>query len=260
LNEAIKNYDLAINILKPLVEDEGRKELANDLASAYVNKGNALYSLGSLNEAIKNYDLAINIRKPLVEDEGRKELANDLAKALECKGNALSQQGELEDAVNFLSQAIAIYEENFENGRVELANDVARANGNKALALEQQKDWDAALVCYENALQGWAFCYEQSGMYWLMPTMLQFLRYRLMTLLDLNRWQDAAQDVSRFLELYTPFIENAEIHDGLKENATKERDAMIDSLRRLSEEEREEVYKHLSDEESAKIRGLINGE
>jgi tetratricopeptide (TPR) repeat protein len=131
------------------------------------------------------------------------------------------------------------------------------AYGNKALALVRQEDWDAALACYEKALQGFALC-VQRGMYWLMPDLLKWLRYRLMTLLDLNRWQDATQDISRFLELYARFIENAEIHDRLKEKATNEFDKMIVSLSGLSDDERAEVYRRLSKEEADAIKRMID--
>jgi len=46
---------------------EGKVELANDLASAILNKGVALFNLGRLLEAIECYDEAIRIRRRLVE-------------------------------------------------------------------------------------------------------------------------------------------------------------------------------------------------
>jgi tetratricopeptide (TPR) repeat protein len=91
--EAIDCYDEAIKIRRRLVEVEGRVELANDLASALVNKGNALSDLGLHREAIDCYDEAIGIYRRLVEVEGRVELANDLASVLMNKGVALSEFG-----------------------------------------------------------------------------------------------------------------------------------------------------------------------
>ena len=45
----------------------GRAELANDLANALMNKGNALQGLGQLPAAVTVYDEAIAILRKLVE-------------------------------------------------------------------------------------------------------------------------------------------------------------------------------------------------
>ena len=299
LNEAIETYDLAIEIFERLVNVENQTQFKNDLAAAYGNKGVALRSLNKLNEAIEEHDKAIEIRERLVNVENQTQFENDLAGAYVNKGAVLADLNKLNEAIAAYDLAIEIFgrlvnEENqtqLENNlaavymnkgiafrlsdlyeaieirerlanvenQTQLANDLAAAYENKAVVLEQKEDWDAALICFENALQLWSVCVEKRGMYWLMPDLLQLLRYRLMTLLDLKRWQEAAQDVSRFLALYTPFVADAEIHDGLKGRATEERDAMIDSLRRLSEEERELVYAELSADEAETVRELVKG-
>ena len=79
------------------------------MASAYLNKGNAIQLLGKFNEAIDEYEKAIAIRKDLVEN-GRTELANDLASAYMNKGNVLFQQNEFAEAVEMFSGAINLWE------------------------------------------------------------------------------------------------------------------------------------------------------
>ena len=76
---AVGLYDRAIEIRERLVHQEGRRELANDLAMAYMNKANAVSALGDNRAAVGLYDRAIEIRERLVHQEGRRELANDLA-------------------------------------------------------------------------------------------------------------------------------------------------------------------------------------
>ena len=130
----------------------GRAELANDLAMALMNKGNALARLGRLDEAVSAYDEAIAIYRELVE-RGRAELANDLAMALMNKGDALDSLGQLPAAVTAYDEAIAILRGLVEQGRAELANDLARALMHKALVLEKQEQRSGALACYEDAIR-----------------------------------------------------------------------------------------------------------
>ena len=77
---AVGLYDRAIEIRERLVNVEGRRELANDLATLYGNKADCgCTNLGDNRAAVGLYDRAIEIRERLVNVEGRRELANDLA-------------------------------------------------------------------------------------------------------------------------------------------------------------------------------------
>ncbi|MBK8813042.1 MAG: tetratricopeptide repeat protein [Acidobacteria bacterium] len=104
--EAVAEYDKAIAILEDLVNVQGRRELANDLASAFINKGVSLGSLGRLDEAVAEYDKAIAILEDLVNVQGRRELANDLAIAFINKGVSLKSLGRLDGAVAEYDKAI----------------------------------------------------------------------------------------------------------------------------------------------------------
>jgi tetratricopeptide (TPR) repeat protein len=186
---ALPCLDRAMALARRLVKDEGRAELANDLAKALVNKGNALQGLGGLAEAVACYDEAIAVRRRLVKDEGRAELANDLAKALV----------------------------------------------NKALLLEKQEQWQDALEHYEEAVRCQEACLA-AGMTHLLPDLVRTLRYRIATLLDLGRWAEAADDVVRALDHAAPALQ-ADPPEAL----LRERDALVETLRQRSDEEREQV-------------------
>jgi hypothetical protein len=80
LAEAVKAYDDAIAILRPLVEHEGRAELANDLASAYYNLALAQMDNGDLQGAIKAAGYARRSWEELVH-KGMTHLKSDLADA-----------------------------------------------------------------------------------------------------------------------------------------------------------------------------------
>jgi hypothetical protein len=82
-------------------------------------------------------------------------------------------------------------------------------------------------------------------MFWVMPNLLQTLRYRLMTLLQLQLWPTAAGEIMRFRALFTDYIERDDIDEGLKEAARNEMVEMIPTLRELSSEHRELLYAEL---------------
>ena len=68
-------YDQAIVIHERLVNQEGRWELANDLAGLYMDNAAALRDLGDTRGVLALYDQALMIRERLVNQEGRWELA-----------------------------------------------------------------------------------------------------------------------------------------------------------------------------------------
>jgi tetratricopeptide (TPR) repeat protein len=257
LNEAIKNYDLAINILKPLVEDEGRKELANDLAAAYMNKGNALYSLGSLNEAIKNYDLAINILKPLVEDEGRKELANDLAAAYMNKGVALDSLGSLNEAIKNYDLAINIRKRLVEDeGRKELTDDLAMAFANKANVLAQQEKFKEAADYFDAAANLWMDA-VQSGLIHLLPNLMKVIRITVGLLVQIEDWNAAAVKVLHAFSLLEFTMEN-DIHETIKQNTMQEFTRLLFTLCQTPQENREKIYEACG-ENAETVREYVEG-
>ena len=118
------------------MEEDGRTELANDLAVTLNNKGNALDTLGRAGEALEAHAEAERIRRRLVEEEGRTELANDLARTLNNKGIALAALGRAGDALEAFAEAERIWRRLVEEeGRTELANDLAGTLSNKGDAL-----------------------------------------------------------------------------------------------------------------------------
>ncbi|MGD0093354.1 MAG: protein kinase [Planctomycetota bacterium] len=92
LNElatAVEYFGKTIRILGEMVDKEGREELANDLAFAYLNRAVALKNLGNLQEAVEVYQKAIEIWERLVKREGRQELTANQAWAKALRGEAL---------------------------------------------------------------------------------------------------------------------------------------------------------------------------
>ncbi|MCH8146828.1 MAG: tetratricopeptide repeat protein, partial [Planctomycetes bacterium] len=69
LPAASSHFDEIVSHFTALVEQEGRTELANDLAICLSNRGGTFQTQGKLDDAIKDYDKAILIRTRLVEQE-----------------------------------------------------------------------------------------------------------------------------------------------------------------------------------------------
>ncbi|MHC4539549.1 MAG: SEFIR domain-containing protein [Planctomycetota bacterium] len=128
-----------------VITKESRRELRNDLASCYNNRGNAFQVQGKLAEAIADYARAIEIYKELVEKESRRELRNDLAMCYNNRGTAFSDQGKLAEAIADYGRAIEIREQLVEKeSRRELRNDLASSLFNRAVASTEKKEWENA--------------------------------------------------------------------------------------------------------------------
>jgi tetratricopeptide (TPR) repeat protein len=198
----------AERLARHLVEVEGRVELANDLAGALVNKGNALWNLGHPKEAIDCYEEAIGIRRRLVEVEGRVELANDLASALVNKGNALWNLGHPKEAIDCYEEAIGIYRCLVEvEGRMELENDLAMALMNKGVALSDLGRLSEAIDCYEEAIGIYRCLVEVEGRMELENDLAMALMNKGVALSDLGHPKEAIDCYEEAIGIYRRLVE-----------------------------------------------------
>jgi len=127
----IAMYDKAIKIRERLVHQQGRRELANDLAWCYNNKGNAVRALGDNRAAVALYEKAIEIRERLVHQEGRRELAGDLAWVQLYWADIANKLGQHDQAKRVARQAVETLESEIaRTGRADLQGvlDWARKN------------------------------------------------------------------------------------------------------------------------------------
>lgn len=123
-----------------------------------------------------------------------------------------------------------------------MAKDFAAGLVNKALGLEGLGRWPEALGCYDDAIYRYEECLR-TGMTHLLPDLLRTIRYRLMTVLDLQEWDQAAHDVERFL---THLLTSGQMHM-LSAAAGQEVEAVLDRLRELEREQREQLYAALDE-------------
>jgi tetratricopeptide (TPR) repeat protein len=203
----------AEQLAKYLVEVEGRKELANDLAMALMNKGNSLWALGRHREAIDCHDEAIKIRRRLVEVEGRVELANYLAMALVSKGVALWALGRHREAIDCCEEAIEIYRRLVEiEGRVELANYLAIALMNKGNALSALGHHNEAIDCYNEAIEIYRRLVEIEGRVELANYLAIALMNKGNALRDSGRLNEALQCYDEGIGLREMMMAEGKVH------------------------------------------------
>jgi tetratricopeptide (TPR) repeat protein len=252
LSEAIDCYDEAIRIRRRLVEVEGRVELANYLAKALMNKGNALSALGHHNEAIDCYNEAIEIYRRLVEIEGRVELANYLAMALMNKGAALRDLGRHREAIDCYEEAIGIFKRLVEvEGRVELGNDLAGALMNKGNALSDLGRHSEALQCYDEGIGLWERIMAEGKVH-VAPSLIKGLVNRFELKRQMGDWDGAADDVRKVLACVMPFLSSGSLTEAL----AMEFDEFLQTLRQLTEEEWTALASALG-EDAEQVRQLM---
>jgi tetratricopeptide (TPR) repeat protein len=104
------------------------QETPQNLAIAYLNRGNALYENGQIDVAIKDYDQAIK-NNPLS------------AEALSRRGFALEQKGEFDLAAQDSDQAIKLDPQN------------AKAIANRGYVRSHKKEFDAAIEDFNQAIK-----------------------------------------------------------------------------------------------------------
>ena len=98
-----------VAILERLVEKEGRLELSNDLASAYLAKSITVRDLGDMKSAVAYCDRAIAIWERQLE-QGDAESAEDLARVYWDKAELVSDLGDESAALALYERVIAIWE------------------------------------------------------------------------------------------------------------------------------------------------------
>jgi len=202
-------WTLTERVYRTSVEDQGRSELANDLAMAIMNKGVALDSLGRLEAAVAAYDEAISIRRKLVEEQGRSELANDLAAAIMNKGVALANLGRLEEAVTAFEEAIQIQRPLVEaEWRAELASDLATPIMNKGIALTSLGRVAAGVEAYDEAIQILRLLVEEQGRAQHVDDLARAIMNRGIALKNLGRLEAAVAAYEEAILILRPLVED----------------------------------------------------
>jgi tetratricopeptide (TPR) repeat protein len=208
LNEAILEFDKAIEIRRRLIEEENRDDLANDLATTLMNKGTVLLQLGKLNEAILELDKAIKIRWELIEEENHDEIANQLATALTNKGAALAELSKLNEAIEEYDKAIEIRRRLVEEeNRDDLANHLATTFMNKGNALADLDKLNEAIEEYDKAIEIRRRLVEEENRDDLANDLATTLMNKSTVFASLGKLNEAIDDYDKAIAIYQRLVE-----------------------------------------------------
>ena len=155
LSHAVCWYSLTVLIGRQWPPDRD-----NDLAAAYVNRGNARAIGTDLSGALEDYDRAIKLKEALRERLGEQwppGWVNDLANAYMNRGNALTYSNNLSGALENYDRAIKLMERLREQlGKQWLpdwGNDLAGAYMNRGNSRQASDDLNGALEDYSRAIE-----------------------------------------------------------------------------------------------------------
>jgi tetratricopeptide (TPR) repeat protein len=189
-------------VYRRLVEREGRRELAGDLAGAWMNRSVSLRELGRLVEAESDCDQAIATFRQLVEEQGRCEQAEDLARALINRGPVLRLLGRLEEAIETYDEAIAILQQPIEHeGRGEQFGSLAKALMNRAQTLSQLGRLEESVATCNQAIAILRGLVQQGGRHELAGTLSSALSNQGSTLRHLGRLEESVATCNQAISI-----------------------------------------------------------
>lgn len=102
--------DRAITRWRRLIDQEGRRELLNELARTYIHRGNVLRVIGDPRAALEWYDWAIKLGEGIRNQRQRREFRGEHAAALFNKGETVRHLGDLPQAIELYDAAIKLWE------------------------------------------------------------------------------------------------------------------------------------------------------
>lgn len=213
IDESIELSSSAIKILEKLITEQGRNELANDLATAYMNRGNSLQQLtGKIEDGIKDYDKAIGIREQLVNDRKREEIGSDLAAVYLNKSTALWALDKWDESIEECDKGIFILERLvLEKKYEEFDISLAGVYSNKGEALSNLNRFEESIELNGKALAILERLVVRKGHLELADTLASVLMNRGLTFERVSRFEDAINCFDKAIEQWEKCLERNEI-------------------------------------------------
>jgi tetratricopeptide (TPR) repeat protein len=200
-------YDMAVRLREDQIQRQGRAELRNDLAEAYVNRGLSLMNVGRLEEALADYRAATDLREELVNRDGRNDLRHDLGVTYLNRGNALQRLGRLEEALAESGAPIGLYEELVRReGRSDLRNYLAMAYMHRGNELAGLGRLEQALSDHGAAIDLREELVRREGRRDLRDELALAYLNRGTTLRELGRLDEALSDYNAAISLYEELV------------------------------------------------------
>jgi serine/threonine protein kinase len=110
IKSALEWHDRSVQNYERLVHQQGRWQIANELANVYIARANAMCEMSQSKESLVCYEKAIDIYDTLANQQGRQEFAGDLARVRALYAQTLSNLGEHDRAAMEAERAIPVLE------------------------------------------------------------------------------------------------------------------------------------------------------
>lgn len=161
---SVSQYQAAISIQARLVENEGQKQLAVELAMNQNDLGNALLVLDKPDEAAELYRKAIELETRNTDEPAQSNTRIEAATSRTGEGNAFFLLGKPDLALQSYSEAAQELKHLLEQGsRKEIAGELPLSLIHRAHALLAQQKIAAAIKEYDQAIEILASLVEQEG-------------------------------------------------------------------------------------------------
>jgi tetratricopeptide (TPR) repeat protein len=236
---SVQDFDHAIEFREALLAGCGGEALAvsaqpalvNDLAAAYMNRGNSRQGQQDFAASVHDFDHAIELREALLAGCGGEALAvaaqpalvNDLAAAYMNRGNSRQGQQDFAAAVQDYDRAIKLFEALLAgcggeakavSAQPALVNSLAGAYMNRGVARDSQQDFAAAVQDYEWAIKLFeallAACGGEAPAVSAQPALVNYLASAYMNRGNARDSQQdfaaAVQDYERAIKLLEAFL------------------------------------------------------
>jgi tetratricopeptide (TPR) repeat protein len=151
--EAMRILDKAIALLGPLVTEQGRQDLLEPFAIAYISRGLALSGTGDHAAAKQCYEQASEVYNQQADQQNHPNRANRWAVQFLKRGNEANEAKDYQTALGLYDEAVTLLEDLVNNRKSEtMAPELARALTGKASALLELGESNLALGPCEQAL------------------------------------------------------------------------------------------------------------
>jgi tetratricopeptide (TPR) repeat protein len=209
---AIQDFDKAIGLYCQLVQQEGRRELAAQLAQCLNSRARISRDRGNLADSLRDFDHAAAVCEQGMEHDGQVdaqfELTRQLATSLAGRGNMLRAQNRLADAADELERAIAILERlHAATTDAALASELAVTLTDRAHILQDQGKVAEAANHFDRAVQLYTELVEQQGRTDLSYQFAATLLQRDTAVRDQGTIPETAQELDKAVSLYTTLVD-----------------------------------------------------
>jgi tetratricopeptide (TPR) repeat protein len=158
LDLSLSSINRSIEIMEQICSEEQQEDdtniMANNLVTAYANKGAMCGRMAAYDKAIENYNKGINLGERL-RTEGKLIMLVGLAKNYANRGISYNNLKNYEKALSDKNTSIIIIEELYNEGKLEDENELASVYLNRGATYESLTRYDESLADCNKSIAIW---------------------------------------------------------------------------------------------------------